>query len=400
MPTTTITESTFSASNIGARTDSAGAAVTDTTAEESRLLATVLGGGYITPAGAFQVAAQASPNMTVKVGSGTTKTDYYVVPGTASGQGNYIVRLDTTSQNITIAAAGASQSRTDEIYLVVYDNAYDSTSRALPRFGYRQGDLGGGNPGPDAAWKAYALLARITVAANVTSITNANISDQRSAASLVAGLGGNYVVKSLFTTKGDLAVATAASTPARVGVGADGTTVKADSTQTPGLKWDYPDAQLIASVTLVGTASSVIFNSLPQNHKHLRIVIYGYGSGSNVPIWLRTNSDTSTHYDTQSLTANAATVSSGQILSTTGMEIGVVGEVDPSNNAGVITNYSVSGTKQFVGHSAFRKADGSPNHRFFSSQNWSDPSILSSLTVLPSSGNFLAGTTISIYGMK
>lgn len=400
MPTTTITESTFSASNIGARTDSSGSAVTDTTAEESRLLATVLGGGYITPAGAFQVAAQASPNMTVKVGSGTTKTDYYVVPGTASGQGNYVVRLDTTSQNITIAAAGASQSRTDEIYLVVYDNAYDSTSRALPRFGYRQGDLGGGNPGPDAAWKAYALLARITVAANVTSITNANISDQRSAASLVAGLGGNYVVKSLFTTKGDLAVATAASTPARVGVGADGTTVKADSTQTPGLKWDYPDAQLIASVTLVGTASSVIFNSLPQNHKHLRIVIYGYGSGSNVPIWLRTNSDTSTHYDTQSLTANAATVSSGQILSTTGMEIGVVGEVDPSNNAGVITNYSVSGTKQFVGHSAFRKADGSPNHRFFSSQNWSDPSILSSLTVLPSSGNFLAGTTISIYGMK
>jgi len=400
MPTTTITESTFSASNIGARTDSAGSAVTDTTAEESRLLATILGGGYITPTGAFQVTAQSTPNMTVKVGSGTTKTDYYVVPGTASGQGNYVVRLDTTSQNITIAAAGASQTRIDEIYLVVYDNAYDTTARALPRFGYRQGDLGGGNPGPDATWKAYVLLARITVAANVTSITNGVISDQRSAAALVTGLGGNYVVKSLFTTKGDLVVATASGAVARQGVGSDTQIIKADSTQANGMKWDYPDKALIGSITLNATTASVLFSSITQNYSHLHIVVYGYGTGSTVPIWLRTNGDTATHYDTQSLTASGTTVGAGQQLSVTGMEIGVIGSTDPSGSEGVIANYTATGTKQFVGHSVFRAVAGDPNYRFYASQNWSATAPITSLTFLPSSGSFVAGTTISVYGMK
>lgn len=181
MPTTSYQASTFSANVIGARTDSSGSAVTDLSAEEARLPNTfLLLPGYLTST-AFQVTQQASPNMTVKIGSGTAKADLYAVSYTATGQGNYIVRLDVTSQNVTISAADASQTRTDEIYLVVRDNLYDSSGFALPEFGYRKGDLGGANPGPDASWKAYNLLARITVAAGVTSIVTANISDQRTA---------------------------------------------------------------------------------------------------------------------------------------------------------------------------------------------------------------------------
>ncbi len=239
MATTTYTDSTFSAATIGARTDTAGAAVTDTTAEEHRLLAAMLNAGYLTPSGSFQVAAQAVPNMTVKVGSGSAKLDYYVLAGTTAGQGNYIVRLDVASQNVTISAADASQTRTDEIYLVVRDNLYDVSSRALPQIGYRKGDLGGANPGPDGSWTAYALLARVTVAAAATSITSGNISDQRSASTLLSGLlnTSSFVLKSLVTTKGDLIAATAASTPARLGVGSNGQVLMADSAQSAGVKW-------------------------------------------------------------------------------------------------------------------------------------------------------------------
>lgn len=187
MPTTSYTDSTFSADVIGARTDNTGAAVTDTTAEESRLLASILTGGYLKPTTAFLVAAQSSPNMTVKVGS-TAKTDYYVLAGTVAGQGNYLVRLDAAGQNVTITAANASQSRTDEIYLVIQDNLYDVSARALPRIGYRQGDLGGANPGPDASWTAYALLARVAVAAAATTITNSNITDQRVKSTVLSSL--------------------------------------------------------------------------------------------------------------------------------------------------------------------------------------------------------------------
>lgn len=234
MASTSYTDSTFSASVIGARTDNAGGAVTDTTAEEARLLGRMLNAGYLSPANAFVVAAQTVPNMTVKVGSGTAKTDYYVLAGTVGGQGNYIARLDVTSQNVTVPAADASQTRTDEVYLVIQDNLYDTSARALPRIGYRTGTLGGANPGPDGTWTAYALLARITVAPAATTIVTGNISDQRTAATLLSSLGG---VNTLFTTKGDLLVASAANTPARLGVGSNGQVVMADSTQGQGVKW-------------------------------------------------------------------------------------------------------------------------------------------------------------------
>jgi hypothetical protein len=196
MPTTTYQDTTVAVSAVGARTDAAGAAVTDYTAEEARLFQSIATPGWVTT-GAFLVAQQTVPAMSVKVGSGTAKADLYIVGGTVAGQGNYLARLDVTSVTVTIGAADVSQPRTDEIYLVVLDNTYDSTARGLPRIGYRKGDLGGANPGPDTAWKASVLLARVAVAANASTIVAANITDLRAPTRLAPAFGGSAAPISL-----------------------------------------------------------------------------------------------------------------------------------------------------------------------------------------------------------
>jgi hypothetical protein len=58
------------------------------------------------------------------------------------------------------------------------------------------------------------------------------------------GGGGSNISSSLVDAKGDIIVATADNTVARLGVGANGTVLMADSTQASGVKWADADEHL------------------------------------------------------------------------------------------------------------------------------------------------------------
>lgn len=177
---TTYTDTSMAASVIGARTDSAGAAVTDESAEEARIGNLLMGEGKLN-ANSFVPAAGAGATMDVVLGSGSAKADYYVIAGNNAGQGNYVVRLEGTTVTVALNAADGSLPRKDEIYLVVQDNAYDASSRALPRLAYRDGTPASSPvvPGPDGAWDAYVLLATIDVPAAAADILACTITDER-----------------------------------------------------------------------------------------------------------------------------------------------------------------------------------------------------------------------------
>ncbi len=182
MPTTQVTEITSSVDAIAARTDSAGAAVTpDWAAEERRMDHETGFPGVIEPADSYQVVAGAAATMNIVVGSGTAKTDLALVQGNIGGQGMYLVRLDEVTVTIALDAADPSDPRIDEVYLVVYDNIYDSTSRSLPRLAVRKGDAAASPslPGADAAWEAFLLLSEITIPAAAADILAATFVDKR-----------------------------------------------------------------------------------------------------------------------------------------------------------------------------------------------------------------------------
>jgi microcystin-dependent protein len=176
VPSTSYIDFAHSVAGIANRTDAAGAAVLDISAEELRL---ALPGYSEGAASSDAFLVQVGSGMGLTVGSGAARADRFVVAGQVAGQADYTVRLDAAPVAVTVPAADASQARTDEVYLVVADAAYDAGALSLPRLGYRRGDAGGGAPGPDAAWKASALLATVAVPAGATSIAAGDVTDTR-----------------------------------------------------------------------------------------------------------------------------------------------------------------------------------------------------------------------------
>jgi len=154
-------------------------------------------------------------------------------------------------------------------------------------------------------------------ASAITSVASGNLAAttvQAALDELQTDVDGR-VAKSTATTKGDLLVATAASTIARQGVGSDGQILTADSAQTNGIKWATPASAPSYSfeTSNLAVAASVGSSALTVSLKDAS------GSdpsvGSPVKIGFRSSTSTSGVYNQR--TVSAATnvvVSSGSTL--------------------------------------------------------------------------------------
>ena len=105
--------------------------------------------------------------------------------------------------------------------------------------------------------------------------------------------------KSTLTTKGDVYAATAASTPARLAVGANNTVLTADSAEATGLKWAAPagGAGNMALITSGSTNSGSSFTvSGLSSYTEILIFINAMRPSGGTPITLRINSTSTANY--------------------------------------------------------------------------------------------------------
>lgn len=154
-------------------------------------------GHGVTSAGALKVTQNGTPNMSVLVAAGGG-----LLRGTQSAvQGVYALTNDA-STNLTISAANASNPRRDLVILQARDNAFDAGGINDGRLVVVAGTPAASPVDPSlAAYPNALVLARVAVAANATSITNANITDLRSIAEPWAAARGE-VGPVLLTTGG------------------------------------------------------------------------------------------------------------------------------------------------------------------------------------------------------
>jgi hypothetical protein len=154
----------------------------------------------------------------------------------------------------------------------------------------------------------------------------------------------------------------------------------------------------LANVTLGSSASSVTFSSISQVYRDLVLVYVPIGStatGTNILF----NGDTGSNYNMVWMSGNGSSGSSSSI-SNNGAFIGSsFSEIRTTSGTQIIFNvmdYSATDKHKTM---LFRMDRADSATQAFATR-WASTSAVTSISLTPGSGTFVAGTTLALYGVS
>lgn len=165
---------------------------------------------------------------------------------------------------------------------------------------------------------------------------------------------------------------------------------------------------LITETVTSSTAANVNFTSIPATYRDLEIRIRGRGAKaavSLVDMRLQFNADTGANYDGQSLQAHGTTVVAFENLAQTNVYVGNIAAASSPSNAGdlvIIDVFDYRGTtfqKEGAYRNSLKRATTTGNvYQETGTFWWRNTAAITSVLVFPSSGGFVDGTVVSLYG--
>jgi len=332
-----------------------------------------------------------SPNMTVLV-----ETGYASIPGTESAlQGNYYV-VNDAQVTLSITAAHATLARIDIVVINVRDAFYSGVSNDV-QLQVIAGTPASSPVAPAAPVNAI-IVAEVAVGAGVTSITNANITDVRF---YMAAAGGVIHAR------------TEATRPPTAEI-SEGQLVW---TRDANKLWVHDGAaynQLfpggytkVNESILVAPAASILFSSIPSTYRSLRLEILGRGdtAAAFIGVQIRFNADATAIYDSQQMSGNATTIAAFEAINATGADIGEIAAASATAGAAGMMTVTIpfyAGTtfwKLLTASHQLSSATGTAGLRSKHwASRWRNTAAITSITILPTTGNFIAGTSATLYG--
>jgi hypothetical protein len=216
---------------------------------------------------------------------------------------------------------------------------------------------------------------------------------------------GTGIPESIVDAKGDIITATGSDAPARLAVGANGTTLVADSSEATGLKWATPAAG--GGMTLINTGGttltggSVTISSIPATYKNIYIVVRNPRPNANASTNLRFNGDTGSNYQYNTTNINENFNPTGADL----LQISWVQYASAASDALITANiydYANSTSRKVVISGGVENYQGGGSNFNLSriQPMWNSNAAITSITVLPSGGNTWTSGTVFVYGVS
>lgn len=195
----------------------------------------------------------------------------------------------------------------------------------------------------------------------------------------------------------------------QITVGLDGIVTAAAAVGISGLAGT--GLSLIFDSTLSGAAASIDTgaSSIAAGHQHLVVVFMGRGStaAANLDNHIQFNNDSGANYDDTAGRNNSATLGDVHDIAGTFAEFGQIpGSTADANRSattiGFLPSYDqTTFWKTMVYLSGFMMAAATPTYQnWWGASYWRSTASITRIKVSPTSGNYVTGTRLTVYGMQ